>query len=110
MSERRGPQPLGDVLGEVLAKRGLTRRLDLAGAVERWAEIVGERVAANARAESVTADGILWVKVRSSPWAMELSLMAPRLIARLNEDRDGRIKEIRCVVGLGEASRSEEER
>lgn len=102
MTRKKGPQPLGDLVGDVLAKQGLTRRVDLAGAVERWTEVVGARVAANARAESVTADGILWVKVRSSPWAMELSLMAPRIIAKLNEDRNGRIKEIRCVVGLAE--------
>ena len=99
MTPKDRPVPLGDLVGAFLDRKGLTERLDLAGAVERWSEIVGDRVAANARAESVTADGVLWVTVRSSPWAMELSLMAPRILARLNEGREGQIRELRCRVG-----------
>lgn len=99
MNPKSRPASLGDLVGAFLDRKGLTKRLDLAGAVERWPEIVGERVARNARAEAVTADGILWVQVRSSPWAMELSLMAPRILARLNEGRDGQIRELRCKVG-----------
>ncbi len=99
MTARKHPAPLGELLGQYLSKSGLTKRLDLAGAVERWAEIVGDRVAANAQAEAVTADGILWVRVRTSPWAAELSLMAPRLLERLNEGRTGKIRGLRCLVG-----------
>lgn len=102
MSLKNRPEALGSALGAYLAKKGLTKRLDLAGAVERWAEVVGARVAANARAEAVTADGLLWVRVRSSPWAAELSLMAPRILARLNQDRDGKIRDLRCIVGMNE--------
>jgi len=97
--EKRYPSAIGAILGEILAKRGLTERLDQAGAVERWPEVVGERVAANARAEAVTADGYIWVRVKSSPWAAELSLMAPRILARLNEGREGQIRGIRWLVG-----------
>jgi predicted nucleic acid-binding Zn ribbon protein len=93
-------EPLGALVGDYLSKRGLAKRLDLATAVERWSQVVGERVAANARAESVTADGVLWVRVRSSPWAAELNLLAPRILARLNADRDGKVRELRCLVGL----------
>jgi predicted nucleic acid-binding Zn ribbon protein len=96
---KRSPAPLADLISEYLDNRGLTKRLDLAGAVARWSEVVGERVAANARAEAVSADGILWVRVRSSPWAAELSLMAPRILARLNQGREGQIRELRCRVG-----------
>ena len=102
MTAKKRPEALGSVLEAYLGKKGLTKRLDLAGAVDRWAEVVGERVAANARAEAVTADGLLWVRVRSSPWAAELSLMAPRILARLNQDRDGKIRDLRCIVGMNE--------
>lgn len=98
--DNRRPTPLGDLLEAYLDRTKLTPRLDLASAVERWAVIVGERVAANAQAEAVSADGVLWVRVRSSPWAMELSLMAPRILAVLNEGRHGKIRELRCRVGL----------
>ncbi len=102
MSEKKRPEALSSALDSYLGKKGLTKRLDLAGAVERWADVVGERVAANARAEAVTADGLLWVRVRSSPWAAELSLMAPRILARLNQNRDGKIRDLRCIVGMNE--------
>jgi predicted nucleic acid-binding Zn ribbon protein len=93
------PARLGELVGPFLEKKGLTRRLDLAGAVERWSEAVGPQVAAATRAEAVTADGVLWVRVVSSAWANELSLMAPRILLRLNEGREGRIRELRCRVG-----------
>jgi predicted nucleic acid-binding Zn ribbon protein len=93
------PARLGELVGPLLAKQGLTRRLDLAGAVERWAEVVGPQVAAVTRAEAVTADGVLWVRVVSSGWAAELSLMAPRILLRLNAGRQGHVKELRCRVG-----------
>lgn len=96
---RQRPAPLAELVGAYLGKRGLAERLDLAGAVERWAEVVGERVAASAQAEAVTADGILWVRVKSSAWANELNLMAPRILATLNGDREGRIIALRCRVG-----------
>jgi predicted nucleic acid-binding Zn ribbon protein len=98
--------PLCDLVDAYLDRAKLTPRLDLASAVERWPQLVGERVAANAVAEAVSADGILWVRVRSSPWAMELSLMAPRLLAILNDGRDGKIRELRCKVGLPDPFRA----
>jgi predicted nucleic acid-binding Zn ribbon protein len=100
---KRRPEALGHLVGDYLAKRGLAKRLDLATAVERWGEVVGPRVAANAQAEAVSADGVLWVKVRSSPWALELNLLAPKLLARLNAERTGKIVAIRCSVGPIEA-------
>lgn len=99
MATKRRPQPLGALVGDYLSKRGLTKRLDLATAVERWAEVVGPRVASNAQAMAVGADSVLWVRVRSSAWALELNLMAPKLLARLNADRAGKIVAIRCSVG-----------
>ena len=91
--------PLGEVLHGWLDRAGLTRRLDLAQAVEQWPAAVGPQIAAVTRAESVNADGTLWVRVASSAWANELSLMAPRILAKLNQNRRGQIKEIRWLTG-----------
>jgi predicted nucleic acid-binding Zn ribbon protein len=93
------PARLGDLVGAYLSKEGLTERLDLAGAVERWPAAVGPQVAAVTRAEAVSADGVLWVTVVSSAWAAELSLMAPRILQRLNEGRRGRVTQLRYRVG-----------
>jgi predicted nucleic acid-binding Zn ribbon protein len=102
------PARLGDVLGSWLAKAGLARRLDLAQVVEHWAEAVGPQIAAVTRAEAVNAEGTLWVRVASSAWANELSLMAPRILAKLNQNRRGQIKEIRWLIGLSAPERREE--
>lgn len=98
MTPRR-PDRLADLVGEYLSEEGLAERVDLAGAVDRWATAVGPQVAAVTRAESVSADGTLWVRVVSSAWAAELSLMAPGILARLNAGRAGLIRELRCRVG-----------
>ncbi len=90
---------LGEALGAFLDARGLRRRLELAGVVEEWGALVGPQIAAVTRAEAVNADGVLWVRVPSSAWANELSLMAPRILARLNAGRTGQIRDIRWLVG-----------
>ena len=97
---RSKPQPLSQALDAWLAKSGLAKRLDVSQVVDRWADVVGPQVAAVTRAEAVNADGTLWVRVATSAWANELSLMAPRILGRLNQDRRGHIKEIRWLTGL----------
>jgi predicted nucleic acid-binding Zn ribbon protein len=99
VSERRSPTRLGEALTEWVRKAGLVRRMDLASVVEDWADRVGPQIAAVTRAESGTPDGVLRVRVASAAWANELSLMTPRIIARLNAGRSGRIREIRYLAG-----------
>lgn len=94
---RPAAAPVGDTVDRVLAKNGLARRVAQASVIEEWAQLVGPQIAAVTQAESVSADGILWVKVATAAWANELSMMAPRILARVNADRKGRIKEIRWV-------------
>lgn len=96
---RPAPQRLGEALSAWTSKQGLTRRLDLARVVEEWPERVGPQIAAVTRAESVTPDGILRVRVATAAWATELRLMTPRILARLNPGRSGRIREIRWLTG-----------
>ena len=75
--------------------------------VEQWAELVGPQIAAVTAPESVTPDGVLRVRVASAPWANELSLMAPKILARLNAGRSGRVKEIRWTPGPLERTQTE---
>jgi len=98
--ERRGaPIALAAALREWVERAGLARRIDLAQAVEDWPGAVGPQIAAVTRADSVTPDGVLRVRVASSAWATELSLMTPRILARLNEGRRGRVRDIRWIAG-----------
>ena len=95
---RRDAAPVGETVDRVLAKNGLAKRVAQASVIEEWPELVGTQIAKVTQAESVSADGVLWVRVATAAWANELSLMAPRILARVNSDRKGRIKEIRWVA------------
>ena len=97
---RSKPYAIRQVLDDWLAKSGMGKRLDVSQVVDRWAEVVGPQIAAVTRAEAVNAEGTLWVRVASSAWASELSLMAPRILGKLNQDRRGQIREIRWLTGL----------
>lgn len=99
MTDKNRPAALGDVLASVLRKKGLTRRVEQAGIVGDWAELVGPQIAAVTEPEAVSPDGVLRVRVATAPWATELSLMTPRILARLNAGRTGRVKEIRWIAG-----------
>ena len=99
MASTPRPTPLADALASYLQKQGLVKRMQQAGIVEEWATLVGPQIAAVTEPESVTADGVLRVRVASAAWAQELSLMSPRVLARLNAGRKGRVRELRWVVG-----------
>jgi predicted nucleic acid-binding Zn ribbon protein len=94
------PAPLSEALTSFFKQAGLTKRVQQAGIIEQWAELVGPQIAAVTSPESVTPDGVLRVRVATAPWANELSLMSPKILGRLNAGRSGRVKEIRWVPGL----------
>jgi predicted nucleic acid-binding Zn ribbon protein len=98
--EKRPPATLADALASYLRQSGFAKRMQQAGIIEEWEELVGPQIAAVTSPESVTQDGVLRVRVATAPWANELSLMTPKILARLNAGRTGRVKEIRWVPGL----------
>ena len=93
------PTPLADVLTSYFKQAGLTKRVQQAGIIEEWAELVGPQIARVTEPDSITPDGMLRVRVATAAWANELSLMSPRILARLNTGRSGRVKQIRWVAG-----------
>ena len=99
MNRPKAPTPFAKALAEWLAGSGLGKRLDLATAVDDWPERVGPQIAAVTQAVSVTPDGTLMVRVATPAWATELGLMTPRILARLNGSRSGRVQHIRWMVG-----------
>ena len=96
------PMRVSELLSRYLARAGLSERLAQAGVIEAWEQLVGERIARNTQAVAVREDGVLVVRVRTAPWAQELSLMTPQVIARINAGRsEGRITGIHWMVGRG---------
>jgi predicted nucleic acid-binding Zn ribbon protein len=96
--KRRTPMAVSDALRGYLTRSGLGPRLAQAQVVAEWPRLVGPQVAAVTRAESVTPDGTLFVRVATSAWRNELQLMMPELMARVNAGRGaGRINTIRWL-------------
>ncbi|MDO8502854.1 MAG: DUF721 domain-containing protein [Gemmatimonadaceae bacterium] len=94
--KKRRPVPISEALSGFLAHRGLTKRVDQAGAVDDWPDVVGAQIAAVTKPMSITPDGTLFVAVSTHAWMTELSLMEPDLLKALNavEGRE-KIRKIR---------------
>jgi len=93
---RRSPRPLSSAiagLADQLAPRTVL------GDVQRvWPAVVGAAVVKEAT-PTTERGGTLTISCRSSVWAQELDLLAPELVARLNEHLgEGRITALRCVA------------
>ena len=80
---RRKPAALGDVLAGLLEQSGLAERVEQAALLPEWPELVGPQIAAVTEPRSVSADGTLWVAVRTHAWMTELSLLEPELLRKL---------------------------
>lgn len=99
MEQKRQPVTLADALASYLKQSGFSKRLQQAGVLQQWAELVGPQIAAVTAPQSVSADGVLRVHVATAPWATELGMMTPSILARVNQGRTGRIREIRWIPG-----------
>jgi predicted nucleic acid-binding Zn ribbon protein len=96
-SRRRArPTRVDTVIGDYLRAAGLADRISQAGLIPEWPKLVGPQVAAVTEPLRITADGTLFVAVKTNPWMTELSLMEPQLLTAINVVR-GRppVKKIR---------------
>lgn len=100
MSERKKrPESIGSVLPGVLAQSGVAGRIEQAGIIPEWPSLVGKQIAAVTNPLHITADGTLFVAVKTNAWMTELSLMEPELLRSLNR-KPGRspVKKIRWQI------------
>ena len=77
-------QTVGEALEEVISERGWTTQVSVHLLLGRWPELVGSAVAAHSRPESYER-GVVLIRCDSTAWATQLRLMAPQLLARLND-------------------------
>ena len=94
---RRSPVP---VAGAVEALAGALEPVTPLAAVQRaWPVAVGAAIAAECRPVAERG-GVVTVACGSAVWAQELALMAPDLVARLDEALGaGRVTELRVRTG-----------
>lgn len=82
--KKKKPELVANVVADFLVQRGLRDRVEQAGIIPEWSELVGEQIAAVTEPKSVTANGTLFVAVTTNAWMNELSLMEPELLRSLN--------------------------
>lgn len=88
------PTPLAEALGDVIRAEGWSTDISVHALLGRWPSLVGDAVAQHSAPESFAA-GVVTVRADSTAWASQLRLLAPMLLARLNDALgDGTIKRI----------------
>ena len=98
------PEKVGGLIGTMFARLGIAEKVERASVVSDWEELVGAPIAAVARPVRVQGD-TLFVEVESASWRMELSMMRPQLMRKLNAGkRQGRIERIVFVQADGRYS------
>ena len=100
-----GPTRVGDLLDDILAKRGLRTQIRRIGALHAWSDAVGEKISGVTEAKAVVAS-TLFVEVRSSAWLMELSLLKEALLERVNAGLGGEGTIDQIVLTLMEGDES----
>ncbi len=84
MTRTKRMTTLGDALGKLVQSLGMEERLEEQQAVDRWPQVVGDRIALHARA--VLFDrGKLVVEVDSASWRQELFYMKQDILNRLDD-------------------------
>ncbi|GAA2251924.1 MULTISPECIES: DUF721 domain-containing protein [Streptomyces] len=105
-ADGRDPMALGSAINRLITERGWEAPAAVGGVMGRWPQIVGEDVAKHCVPEKYDEDErVLTVRCDSTAWATNLRLLAPTLVARLNEDLGhGRVTLIK-VQGPGGPAR-----
>ena len=83
--DARDPELVGSAVDKLVSDGGWDTDLAVHGVFGRWDQIVGIEVAAHCVPESF-AEGRLTVRTDSTAWATQLKLLAPNVVARLNEE------------------------
>jgi predicted nucleic acid-binding Zn ribbon protein len=95
------PERVGGLIENLFARLGIAEKVERASVVADWEELVGAHIARVARPVRVQGD-TLFVEVESASWRMELSMMRPQLMRKLNAGkRRGRIERIVFVQADG---------
>lgn len=93
------PTPVGESVEAFLRRRGWTERLRGATAWNRWADMVGEDLAAHCEPVRLAGRALV-VRAESQVWATQLRYLLPQLRERVEGVLgSGTVREIRVVVG-----------
>lgn len=81
----RDPQSLEAAMGRLVAEHGWETDVAVHGLFGRWSSIVGAEIAQHCKPERFD-DGQLFVSADSTAWSTQLRLLAPTVVAKMNEE------------------------
>ncbi|RYJ06443.1 MAG: DUF721 domain-containing protein [Actinomycetales bacterium] len=84
-AKREDPTDISAVLGRLQKDRGWDDRLAAQRVFTDWGSIVGQEVATHSKVVGFD-DAIVHVETDSTAWATQLKLLAPRIVAKLNDE------------------------
>ena len=76
-------EDIGSIIGSVVDKMELSKKLRVSDIFNHWEDIVGKQIAKKSKPERLLRK-TLYVSVTTSTWANELSLMSEKLIEKIN--------------------------
>jgi hypothetical protein len=95
----REPQRVGSILERALKRMSLDGKLKEQEIWNVWNSVAGEHVAGHAQPDFMR-NGILFVRVSTSPWMQQLSYMSQGIVEALNQRLGAPIvREIRFKLG-----------
>lgn len=98
------PSPVGEVLGRVFSRRGISKKMKEMSVLGLWKEVVGKKIDRHTYPLSLK-NGKLFVRVDNSGWLVQLTYLKDKIIAEFNEKEGGKpIKDI--YFRLGEIKKS----
>ncbi|MFF8957716.1 DUF721 domain-containing protein [Streptomyces sp. NPDC014894] len=103
-ADGRDPLALGAAINRLITERGWETPAAVGGVMGRWPQIVGEDLANHCvplKYDEDPEERVLTVQCDSTAWATQLRLLAPRLVARLNEDLGHGTVRLLKVLGPG---------
>ncbi|KQX09592.1 hypothetical protein ASC82_27270 [Streptomyces sp. Root431] len=103
-ADGRDPMALGAAINRLITERGWETPAAVGGVMGRWPQIVGEDLAKHCvplKFDDEPDARVLTVQCDSTAWATQLRLLAPRLVARLNEDLGHGTVRVIKVLGPG---------
>jgi len=97
---KHGPRKLGDVVANLMARRGYGRETGSAQFDEAWSKVAGSQVAKKSRVGNLRK-GVLEIVVSNSTTLQELTFVKQQLLDQLVRETSGTsIQDLRFRVGM----------
>lgn len=83
------PSPVGEVLGRVFSRRGISKKMKEMSVLGLWKEVVGKKIDRHTHPFSIKK-GKLFVSVDNSGWLVQLTYLKDKMIAEFNKKEGGK--------------------